>query len=161
MPRSMQLKASVILVGLVHTHLSPVFNHKVWSIITQALLRVVQFSVMRAQLRVVQLDSQDTIWMMFIWKIISKLCIAENNVCRSEEATELGHIGLLGSIAYQVRNTLALGWLSMWLGYFLELLAQLVNTRRRSHLSTNNIIINVCTQANWDKWLCLVWNCRQ
>ena len=31
----------------------------------------------------------------------------------------------------------------------LELLAQLVNTR--SHLSTN--IMNVRTQANWDKWM--------
>ena len=33
--------------------------------------------------------------MMFVLKIISKLCSAENNVCRSEEATEVGHIGLL------------------------------------------------------------------
>ena len=40
----MQLKASVILVRVVHTRLSPGFNHKVWNIVTQALLRVVQFS---------------------------------------------------------------------------------------------------------------------
>ena len=87
----MLLKASVILIRVVHTRLSPGFNYKVWSIITQALLQVVQFSV----LRVVQMDLQYTIWMMFALKIISKLCSAENNARKSEEASELGHIGLL------------------------------------------------------------------
>ena len=38
-------------------------------------------------LQVVQSDLQDTIWMMFVLKIISKLCSAENNACESEEAT--------------------------------------------------------------------------
>ena len=38
----------------------------------------------------------------------------------------------------------------------LGLLAQLVNTRR-NHLSIN--IMNVLTQANWDKWLCFAQNC--
>ena len=33
--------------------------------------------------------------MIFLLRIISKSCSAENNVCRSEEATELGHFGLL------------------------------------------------------------------
>ena len=47
------------------------------------------------RLRVMQSDLQVTIWMIFLLKIISKLCSAENNVCQSEEATELGHFGLL------------------------------------------------------------------
>ena len=50
--------------------------------------------VLRAQLQVAQLDIQDTIWMIFILKIISKLCSAENNICESE-ASEQGHIVLL------------------------------------------------------------------
>ena len=44
---------------------------------------------------------QDTIWIMFALKIISKLCSAKNNVCRSEEASELGHIGLLYCLSSQ------------------------------------------------------------
>ena len=42
-----------------------------------------------------QSDLQDIIWMMFIVKVVSKLCSAENNTCQSEEASELGHIELL------------------------------------------------------------------
>ena len=52
-------------------------------------------AVLQARLQVVQLDLQNTIWMMFILKVISKLCSAENNTYQSEEASELGHIGLL------------------------------------------------------------------
>ena len=40
-----------------------------------------------AGLRVVQTDLQDTIWMIFVLKMISKLCSAENNAYKSEEAT--------------------------------------------------------------------------
>ena len=58
----------------------------------------VQCTASSTALRVVQLDLQDPIWMMFVLKIISKLCSAENNECRSEEATKLGHIGLLSLI---------------------------------------------------------------
>ena len=52
-------------------------------------------AVLQARLRVVQPDLQNKIWMMFLLRIISKSCSAENNVCRSEEAIELGHFGLL------------------------------------------------------------------
>ena len=32
-------------------------------------------------------DLQDTMWMIFILKVISKLNSAENNACQSEEAS--------------------------------------------------------------------------
>ena len=133
----MQLKASVILVPVVHTRLSPGFNHKVWSIITQALLRVVQFSV----LRVVQTDLQDTIWMMFVLKINSKLCSAENNARKSEEASELGpHWAALlfvKSKKYISMTQSRCDSLFSLASSYGELLIQLVNTR--SHLNTNTM----------------------
>ena len=45
--------------------------------------------VPRNRRQVVQSDLQDTIWMIFILEIISKLRSAENNTCQSEEASEV------------------------------------------------------------------------
>ena len=77
--------------------------------------------VLWAQLRVVQSDLQDTIRMMFISKIISKLCSAKNNTCQSEEASELGHIGLLYCLSSPTNTLVWLTWvwLSMWLIIFI------------------------------------------
>ena len=44
-----------------------------------------------------------TISMMLILKVISKLCSAENNTYQSEEASELGHIGLLYCLLCQIK----------------------------------------------------------
>ena len=52
---------------------------------------------------VVQSDLQDTIWIMFILKVISKLCSAENDTYHSEEASDLGHIGLLYCLLSQIK----------------------------------------------------------
>ena len=98
---------------------------------------------------------------MFILKIISKLCSAWNNTCQSEEASELGHIGLLYCLPNQKYISITLNmthYFHRQLATYgdLELLAQLVNTRR-NNLSIN--IMNVLTQANWDKWLCFAQNC--
>ena len=84
---------------------------------------------------------------MFILKIISKVCNAENSACQGEETSELGHIGLLYCLSshddsqYDSLFSLASSYGD------LDLLAQLVNTR--SHLSIN--IMNAHMQANWDK----------
>ena len=63
-------------------------------------MRVVQFSVgstasSTASSSVGFTKLTRTIWMIFLLRTISKSCSPENNVCRSEEATELGHFGLL------------------------------------------------------------------
>ena len=58
-----------------------------WTIITQALLRVVQSD----------LHYEDTTDMAgsVIFKNDLHLCSGENNTCQSEETSELGHTGLL------------------------------------------------------------------
>ena len=74
----MKLKASVILVRVVHTHLSPGFNHKVslhnYSGVTAS-----------SSVRFTRHNMDDI--RNFILKTISKLCSTENNACKSEEAT--------------------------------------------------------------------------
>ena len=93
--------------------------------------------------------------MILILKVTSKLSSAENDTCQNEEASELSHIGLLYNLSSQkyICVTLSDSFENLLLSSAssyrdLELLTQLVNTRESS-LSIN--IMNVHTQANWDK----------
>ena len=91
--------------GLSHTrsssgHLAcdPASIKKVWSIITQALLRIVQLST--ASCLVINKTPAIRI-MMFILKVISRFSNAKNNACQSEEASELAYTGLFYSLSSQ------------------------------------------------------------
>ena len=90
------VEAFIATQGLSHTHLSS--PH---SLVTRVQLQSVTHIITQALLRLVQSDLQDTIWMMFVLIIISKLCSAKNNACKNEEASELGHIGLLYYLSSQ------------------------------------------------------------
>ena len=96
-------------------------------------------AVLQARLRVVQPDLQNTKWMIFLLRLISKSCSAEyDEVKKPQLARSLWAALSLVKSEIHLYDSHCDSLFSLASSFGdLELLAQLVNTK--SHLSTNNM----------------------